>query len=51
MSGALLFDPLDFDEEELLKKSNVAITDISLFTKELNYYPHQYLSQPLELEL
>ncbi|MGK2235777.1 MAG: diguanylate cyclase (GGDEF)-like protein/PAS domain S-box-containing protein [Pseudomonadota bacterium] len=48
-AGALLFNPLDFNEEEQLQKSNLAITDISLLTRELNYNPHKYLSKPLEL--
>jgi len=48
-AGALLFNPLDFNEKEQLKKNNLAITDISLFTKELNYSPHKYLNQALEL--
>ena len=48
-AGALLLDPIDFNENEQLQKSNLAITDISLLTSELNYNPHKYLSKPLEL--
>ncbi|MBH0059643.1 MULTISPECIES: EAL domain-containing protein [unclassified Pseudoalteromonas] len=49
-TGAIVFDPSDFLKQEQLSHQKLAITDINLFTRELNYIPNKYLNMPLELD-
>ncbi|GAA61755.1 sensory box/GGDEF family protein [Pseudoalteromonas sp. BSi20652] len=48
-AGALIFKPSDFTKQDLLQQRSLAITDINLLTRKLNYYPQQYINKPLEL--
>ncbi len=48
-AGALLFNPADFNTKATTKKDKLAITDVSLLTRELPFSPLAYSNQPLKL--
>lgn len=48
-AGALLFNPADFNTKATTKKHKLAITDVSLLTRELPFSPLAYSNQPLKL--
>ena len=49
-SGLLQFDPNQFNSEQQNTDSKLAFTDISLFSKSLNYAPDKYRNAPLMLK-
>ncbi|MBW4965865.1 EAL domain-containing protein [Pseudoalteromonas sp. CR1] len=48
-AGAILFNPADFKTKKTTKKHKLAITDVSLLTRELPFSPIKYSNQPLKL--
>ena len=48
-SGALLFNPADFSRKAVKSLTNIAITDISLLSRPLNFSPDKYLNKSLDL--
>ena len=48
-AGALLFSPADFKTKKTTKKHKLAITDVSLLTRELPFSPLKYSNQALKL--